>query len=58
MISHDGGLNFYEAPVLAVKKSNPYTFGSHKPKTGESVMHTRTIPQPINMWAMQTEQVE
>ena len=57
-ISHNGGQNFNEAPVLAVKKSDPYTFGSSKPKTGESVMHTRTIPQPINMWVMQTEQVE
>lgn len=47
-----------EGPLNYVKKSDPYTFGSSKPKTGESVMHTRTIPQPLNMWSLQNDEVE
>ncbi len=40
-----------EQPIVKVTKSDPYTFGSHKPKIGESVMHTRTIPVLQNMWS-------
>jgi hypothetical protein len=40
-----------EQPIVKVTKSDPYTFGSHKPKSGESVMHTRTIPVLQNMWS-------
>lgn len=47
-----------DGPAIIVKKSDPYTFGSYKPKTGDSIMHTRTIPQPINMWTSTNDQVE
>lgn len=47
-----------EEPVVVVKKSNPYTFGSSKPKTGDLVLHTRTIPQLMNMWSMNTEELQ
>lgn len=43
-----------EQPIVVVKKSDPYTFGSHKAKTGESVIHTRTIPKLLNMWSIGT----
>lgn len=40
-----------EQPIVKVTKSDPYTFGSNKPKSGDSVMHTRTIPVLQNMWS-------
>ena len=40
-----------EQPIVKVTKSDPYTFGSNKPKFGDSVMHTRTIPVLQNMWS-------
>ena len=40
-----------EQPIVNVTKSNPYNFHSTEPKTGESIMHTRTIPKLLNMWS-------
>lgn len=47
-----------EQPIVIVKKSDPYTFGSSKPKTGDLVLHTRTIPKLLNMWSMNTEELQ
>lgn len=40
-----------DKPVVIVQKSNPHTFSSNLPKTGEQALHTRTIPKLMNLWS-------
>lgn len=49
--------NAEDCPFI-VAKSNPYAFGSHLPKSGDSLIHTRTIPKLLNMWTLPPDELQ